>query len=320
MTDEATETHNDHANLVDDFMFPTTTETDVARLDLSNLVTGSTGSMSMAPVYFSTTGADFAHSSTHWHGESLFGANHNGDAVGGIGGYQALDGESQGGCTCHTGAMELLASMRGGGGGSHDPRPAMSRDAQLAKLNQSIVACEASMGCAHGSEDTEPIHIMVIAMLIGYVIDGFKTLASESSPGPAGEMATLGNGEREGGSGVATPSSINALLGGLMEPRLSWGMLELEDEDERDLRQRLYLLSFRKLERVLSRLTLHIRDLHIALASIPDPSRHLAFVIACDYTRLWLEKKVADVKRLFAVPLRDGMIIDPALSYKGQVQ
>lgn len=315
LPDEPGEAHNNHASLVDDFMFPTTSETEVALLDLRSLVTGSTSGMSMAPGYFSTTGAEFAHVSAPWHGESLLGANHSGDAIG-MGGYAVLDGG--GGCGCHRGATELLASMRGGdgGGGSNGQRPAMSLDAQLAKLNQCIVACEASMGCAHGREDTEPIHIMAIAMLIGYVIDGFKVLASESSlssPGLAGEMAALGNGERGSRSSVATPSSISMSLGGLMEPRLSWGVLELEDDDERDLRQRLYLLSFRKLERVLSRLTLHIRELHMALASIPDPSRLLAFVIACDYTRLWLEKKAGDVKRLLAVPRRDEMM-ESALS------
>ncbi len=90
-----------------------------------------------------------------------------------------------------------------------------------------------------------------------------------------------------------------------MEPRLSWGVLELEEDDEMDLRQRLYLLSFRKLERLLSQLTLYLRDLHNAWASLPDPSRHMAFVIACDYTRLWLEKKVGGVKRLFSIHTRD---------------
>jgi hypothetical protein len=28
-------------------------------------------------------------------------------------------------------------------------------------------------------------------------------------------------------------------------------------------------------------------------------------VIACDYTRLWLERKASDVKRLFSVPSKD---------------
>jgi len=80
-----------------------------------------------------------------------------------------------------------------------------------------------------------------------------------------------------------------------------------------DLRQRLYLLSFRKLERLLSQLTMYLRDLHSTWAGLPDPSRHTAFVIACDYTRLWLEKKAGDVKRLFSVPPRDEMM-DSALA------
>jgi hypothetical protein len=87
-------------------------------------------------------------------------------------------------------------------------------------------------------------------------------------------------------------------------------VLELEDDDEMDLRQRLYLLSFRKLERLLSQLTLYLRDLHNAWASLPDPSRHIAFVTACDYTRMWLEKKAVDVKRLFSVPTRDDTMMD----------
>lgn len=87
-----------------------------------------------------------------------------------------------------------------------------------------------------------------------------------------------------------------------MEPRLSWGVLELEEDDEMDLRQRLYQLSFRKLERLLSQLTMHLRDLHSVSVNLPDPSQHMSFVIACDYTRLWLERKAGDVKRLLLSP------------------
>ena len=111
----------------------------------------------------------------------------------------------------------------------------------------------------------------------------------------------------------ATSASATSLSLGMLEPRLSWGVLELEDDDEMDLRQRLYQLSFRKLERLLSQLTLYLRDLHNARANLPDPSRHMAFVIACDYTRLWLEKKAGDVKRLFSIPGRDDAA-DPMLA------
>ena len=192
----------------------------------------------------------------------------------------------------------------------------ISLDTQLAKLKQCIMASETSMACVHGHEDSEPIHIMAVAMLIGYVIDDFKILAREGSPSrsrsssltsatvaAAAEMAALGNLDM--GGRPMSRSSTSLSLGGLIEPRLSLGMLELEEEDEIDLRQRLYLLSFRKLERLLSQLTLYLQDLHNAWVGLPDQSQHTAFVIACGHTRLWLEKKAGDVKRLLSVPSRD---------------
>lgn len=297
MLDKPDEAHNDNTNLLDDYMFPTPIETNsmysfTQLLDFNSLATGST----MVPGYFPTPDPTP-------YLDSLFGANLNSDDTE-MGTYQALNGESE--CTCHAGVTELLASMRGAG---NDQR--LSLDAQLARLKQCIVSSEMSMGCTHPREDSEPIHIMAVAMLIGYAIDDFKMLASDSSlrrsssSQSAAEMVTLGNTERESKSGIATPSNSNISLRDLMEPRLSLGILELEEDDEMDLRQRLYQLSFRKLERLLSQLTVYLRDLHTELSSLPDPSRHMAFVIACDYTRLWLERKAGDVKRMFSVPNRD---------------
>lgn len=217
--------------------------------------------------------------------------------------------------------------MRGGG----DDRK-LPIDAQLAKLKRCIASSESSMACTHGRDEGEPIHIMAVATLIGYVIDEFEMLACDlvspalrkMSPS-AGEMAaTLGvatGAERVGGSSLSSGSDesmsmvgagSNMSLANFMEPRLSWGMLELEDDDEVDLRQRLYLLSFRKLERLLSQLTQYLRNLHDARACLSDPSRHMAFVMACDYTRLWLEKKAEDVKRLLSASVGDE-ILDPSL-------
>ncbi|KAI3390930.1 hypothetical protein diail_8345 [Diaporthe ilicicola] len=243
-------------------------------------------------------------------------------------------------CSCHAGVTELLTSMRGGGG---DDRR-LPIDAQLAKLKRCIASSEASMACAHGRDDAEPIHIMAIATLIGFVIDEFEMLASEaivpfrtgSSAGQgaaaaaaataaamAGDMVvdsrgggggSMSSGSDEAMSMVAAATGAsNMSLASFMEPRLSWGVLELEDDDEVDLRQRLYLLSFRKLERLLSQLTMYLRNLHDSRAALADPSRHMAFVMACDYTRLWLEKKAEDVKRLLSVSMGGDEIMDPAL-------
>lgn len=233
-------------------------------------------------------------------------------------------------CNCHAGVTELLTSMRGGGG---DDRR-LPIDAQLAKLKRCIASSESSMACTHGRDDGEPIHIMAVATLIGYVIDEFEVLACDLvspvlrmmfPPAVGGDMAAALGGtgtERVGGSSSLSSGSdesmsmaaagANMSLVSLIEPRLSWGMLELEDEDEVDLRQRLYLLSFRKLERLLSQLTMYLRNLHDARACLSDPSRHMAFVMACDYTRLWLEKKAEDVKRLLSASVGDE-ILDPSL-------
>lgn len=230
-------------------------------------------------------------------------------------------------CNCHAGVTELLVSMRGGGDDRRLPI-----DAQLAKLKRCIASSESSMACTHGRDDGEPIHIMAVATLIGYVIDEFEMLACDlvtpalrkMSPSAGDMAAALGGGtgaDRVGGSSLSSGSDesmsmvgagANMSLASLMEPRLSWGMLELEDDDEVDLRQRLYLLSFRKLERLLSQLTMYLRNLHDARACLSDPSRHMAFVMACDYTRLWLEKKAEDVKRLLSASVGEE-ILDPSL-------
>ena len=326
-----------NTNLFDDYLLSTLTETNspsipdmsqLSNLDFSNLPTGSTcsssrSSIGMAPTPFSTTyaepGAECANANS-WVLGSLCGANHisNGDTIDtGIAAFWTRNREDE--CNCHADVPQLLVSMRGGSSSSSSNDQRLSLDAQLAKLKHCIVSSETSMGCTHG-HDSEPIHLMAVAMLIGYTIDGFKMLANESSlrnstslsSSAAAEMATLGNAERGRSSWVNTPNSTDISPEGLMEPRLSWGAFELEENDEMDLRQRLYLLSFRKLERLLSQLTVHLRDLHNMSASLPFPSQHMAFVIACDYTRLWLEKKAYGVKRLLSVSTRDETI-DPAL-------
>lgn len=225
------------------------------------------------------------------------------------GGLNTLPSPPRDECTCHEGVTELLVSIRQS---SEDQK--LSLDAQLAKLKRCMLSSETSMGCPHGKKDSEPIHIMVVITLIGYVVDQFERLASEAkspirriSARAPGETDAIGN-TATGKSSMSTMIAIDADMSApdVLEPRLSWGVLELEDDDERDLRQRLYFLSFRKLERLLSQMTLYLRNLHDARASVRNSSRHMAFVVACDYMRLWLEKKAGDVKRLFSVAARDG--------------
>lgn len=227
-------------------------------------------------------------------------------------------------CTCHAGVVELLASMRGVG----DDRRPLSMDAKLAMLKRCILSGETSMACAHGSgsEDDEPIHIMLVATLIGYVIAEFEMLACKRPLRKSTSLAALAGDIEMASENIVETKGIRLSLGSdesmsdtppgaqvEVQPRLSWGVLELEDDDERDLLQRLYLLLFRKLERLLSQLTQCLRNLHDAGASVSNSPRHMAFVMACDYTRLWLEKKADDVKRLLLSVSTADDTVDPAL-------
>ncbi|EYE95343.1 Zn(II)2Cys6 transcription factor domain-containing protein [Aspergillus ruber CBS 135680] len=184
-------------------------------------------------------------------------------------------------CTCHAGVMEQMASMSQP---SRNEERRLSLDVQLSQLKRCIIASEASMGCGHhGNGDSEPINIISVAMLIGRIIDEFELMLNER----IGRGTTMPERERSLSLDEATIS--------IREPRLCWGVLELEDDDEVELRQRLYLLYFRKLERLLSQLNVFVRTLHDSRGGSCNPT----FIMACEYIHLWLEKKAEGVKRLF---------------------
>lgn len=186
-------------------------------------------------------------------------------------------------CTCHAGVMEQLASMSQP---ARNEERRLSLDVQLSQLKRCIIASEASMGCGHhGNGDSEPINIITVAMLIGRVIDEFELMLNER----IGRGPTM---SERGRSLSLDEATIN-----IREPRLCWGVLELEDDDEVELRQRLYLLYFRKLERLLSQLNVFVRTLHDSRGGSCNPT----FIMACEYIHLWLEKKAEGVKRLFPV-------------------
>lgn len=185
-------------------------------------------------------------------------------------------------CTCHAGVMEQLACMSQP---VRNEERRLSLDVQLSQLKQCIVASEASMGCCHhGNGDTEPINIITVAVLVGRIIDEFELMLNER----IGRGSTIGRGRS---------LSLDEATASIREPRLSWGVLELEDDDEVELRQRLYLLYFRKLERLLSQLNVFVRTLHDVRGG--GGSCGTTFVMACEYIHLWLEKKAEGVKRLF---------------------
>ncbi|KAK1634587.1 hypothetical protein BDP81DRAFT_451136 [Colletotrichum phormii] len=102
------------------------------------------------------------------------------------------------------------------------------------------------------------------------------------------------------GTGVRRESSMAG------EPRLSWGVLQLEDDDEAELRSRLCLLYFRRVRGLLKHFDQAVRQFREA--QVAAGSCTATFIMACDYVRMWLEQKVEAVKKLFNNTDREASI------------
>ncbi|KAK0615701.1 hypothetical protein B0T17DRAFT_351410 [Bombardia bombarda] len=147
-----------------------------------------------------------------------------------------------------------------------------SFDVQLAQLRRAIKLAEDSIRCDCASWDE--MAIMTIGILVGRVVEGFETSLSKASPstGPS-------NSGTAGGSSSGQSS-------GAIAPKLSWGVLQIEHEDEEDLRQHLWLWQFQKLERLLNQFSASVRRARIAHGAAKS-----AHVKACEGMYIWLEQK-----------------------------
>ncbi|KAG8158682.1 hypothetical protein KVR01_011804 [Diaporthe batatas] len=211
----------------------------------------------------------------------------------------------------------------------------LSFDVELLQLKQAILACEASMVCQ--SHPSDPTVIMITGLLIGDIVDGFKTLLGGSTPatntspsscstswsvsaadsGPTttsdsqannvGSPTAPARGSTWNDQKVVSPGTrVRPGPGNIAgEPRLSWGVLQLEDDDEVELRHRLCQLYFRRLRSLLRNFEQAVRQFREAQGLAGSSTA--TFIMACDYLRMWLEQKVDTVKELFNDADRDEL-------------
>ncbi|RYP61684.1 hypothetical protein DL770_009735 [Monosporascus sp. CRB-9-2] len=127
------------------------------------------------------------------------------------------------------------------------------------KLSEDSIECE----CTLGDE-------MNIGTFIGRILQGFDETLNAS---PATAKSAHGD----------TPNG--------MAPKLSWGVLELEEDDESGLRQHLWLMQFGKLEKLLNRFSTSVRRLRNS-----HGSGNSAHVMLCECIHMWLEQKAQVIK------------------------
>ncbi|RYP59380.1 hypothetical protein DL769_008565 [Monosporascus sp. CRB-8-3] len=140
--------------------------------------------------------------------------------------------------------------------------PAPDTPTCAVKLSEDSIECECTLG--------DEMNIVTIGTLIGRILQGFDETLNAS---PATAKSPHGD----------TPNG--------MAPKLSWGVLELEEDDERNLRQHLWLVQFWKLEKLLHRFSTSVRRLRNL-----HGSGNSAHVMLCECIHMWLEHKAQVIK------------------------
>ncbi|CAH0054699.1 unnamed protein product [Clonostachys solani] len=182
----------------------------------------------------------------------------------------------------------------------------LSLDIELSQIKRAIIGCEASVNCQ--SHAADPNMAMLMGVMIGGIIDGFEKLLANDDPPAADDRdlqstsctpvaAQSADGHIQVAAGNSGKSKSADQDSTMAEPRLTWGVLQLEDDYEADLRLRLCDLYFRRLEVLLKHFSQSVRFFRDGqddqAASVRSSA---AQVMACDYMRIWLEQKAETVR------------------------
>ncbi|KAK5996473.1 hypothetical protein PT974_01807 [Cladobotryum mycophilum] len=128
-------------------------------------------------------------------------------------------------------------------------------------------------------------HAVTISILVGRVVQGFEATLAKVSPSCSSPENFCS------GSASSSDSSSSSSSPDTASPRLSWGVLQLEPDEENELKQHLWLLQFRKLQKVLRQFSASVSRLRDA-----QGSENSAHVMACQCIHMWLAQR-ADMVR-----------------------
>ncbi|KAJ8127951.1 hypothetical protein O1611_g5685 [Lasiodiplodia mahajangana] len=137
-------------------------------------------------------------------------------------------------CNCKTLAVKELLSMP-----FHSEEDTGSLDVTFSRLKQAIRTSEECISCTCTTRDE--MSIIITSTLIGHIIEGFEICMERANP-------------LTGINGVNTADSSEDSSPGSVVPTLSWGVLQIEPDEEAELRQHMWLIQLRKLQRVIKKL------------------------------------------------------------------
>lgn len=126
--------------------------------------------------------------------------------------------------------------------------------------------------------------IVISSNLLGLILQGFELTLPKIRP-----------------SFNAANSSCSAINDHIpmdgVTSRLSWKMLEIEPDEENELKEHLWLLHFRKLQKVVKQFSASVSQLH----NRSHEGENSMHTIACQCIYRWLSQRTEAIKEMFLV-------------------
>ncbi|KAI1124390.1 hypothetical protein F5Y10DRAFT_249525 [Nemania abortiva] len=169
-------------------------------------------------------------------------------------------------CNCKTLAKKELLSMP-----FHAEEDTGSLDVTFSRLKQAIRTSEECISCTCTTRDE--MSIIITSTLIGHIIEGFEICMEKANP-------------LMGMNGMSTADSSEDSSPGSVVPTLSWGVLQIEPDEEAELRQHMWLIQLRKLQRVIKKL-----GVAVGLLRNAQDSGNSAHIVTCQCMHVWLTQK-----------------------------
>ena len=121
------------------------------------------------------------------------------------------------------------------------------------------------------------------SILIGRIIEGFEIFMTK-----ANALSSPTRSNNLDGSDDSSP--------GVSVPRLSWGVLQIEPDEEAELKRHMWLIQLRKLQRVIKKLIVAVGQLRNA-----QDSGNSAHIMTCQYIHMWLVQKAEGLEDRYRV-------------------
>ena len=121
------------------------------------------------------------------------------------------------------------------------------------------------------------------SILIGRIIQGFELFMTRANTLSSPTPSRIIDGSDESSPGVSVP-------------RLSWGVLQIEPDEEAELKQHMWLIQHRKLQKVIKKLIVAVGQLRNA-----QDSGNSAHIMTCQYIHMWLVQKAEGLEDRYRV-------------------